>query len=219
MKKRAKFTLTARLEEHLLAYAKAATAAGIGILAATQPLEASVIYTPAHVRVGIGGFNLDVDNDGLPDFEILPISYTQTGSKAALYAIGIGTDRASVQVGRMSDTDAIARKLGGRIGPEKQFTGIALMGSERAENGSIVGQEGSWLSVKHRYLGLKFTTRQGQTVFGWARFNVHIDFDGQLHLRATMTGYAYETTPNKSIVAGDTGSKSGSLGALALGRR
>jgi hypothetical protein len=47
---------------------------------------------------------------------------------------------------------------------------------------------------------LKFTL-QGKTHFGWARLNVScIGYK----IRATLTGYAYETIPNKPIITGRT---------------
>jgi hypothetical protein len=53
---------------------------------------------------------------------------------------------------------------------------------------------GYWGDAQGRFLGLEFTV-QGQKHFGWARLNG----------TATLTGYAYETVPNKPIRAGQTG--------------
>jgi hypothetical protein len=58
---------------------------------------------------------------------------------------------------------------------------------------------GLWLNAQHRYLGLKFMI-QGQVHFGWARLNVSVTHD---FFTATLTGYAYETIPNKPIITGD----------------
>jgi len=78
--------------------------------------------------------------------------------------------------------------------------------------------------VTRRYLGLKFQI-YGQTHYGWARLSVH--FEGAAGgLEAHLTGYAYETIPNKPIIAGKTHGpdvvtvqEGGSLGALAAGRK
>jgi hypothetical protein len=63
---------------------------------------------------------------------------------------------------------------------------------------------GQWANggkgVKNRYLGLKFQIK-GKTHFGWARLTVrfnHRQWD------STLTGYAYETVANKSIITGKT---------------
>ncbi len=53
---------------------------------------------------------------------------------------------------------------------------------------------GPWLNVSHRYLGLKFIIK-GKVHYGWARLNVQSGV-------ATLTGYSYETIPNKPIIAG-----------------
>jgi hypothetical protein len=89
---------------------------------------------------------------------------------------------------------------------------------------------GYWANVRNRYLGLKFQIA-GQTHYGWARLSVQRK---EFHLTAVLTGFAYETVPNKEIKAGQTGgaddssgsslpnsdaSQSSSLGALALGAR
>jgi hypothetical protein len=58
---------------------------------------------------------------------------------------------------------------------------------------------GNWPDAQAPYLGLEFTA-QGQKHFGWARIN-WVNGRGS----ATLTGYAYETEPNKPIRAGDTG--------------
>jgi hypothetical protein len=62
---------------------------------------------------------------------------------------------------------------------------------------------GPWVSVTKRYLGLKFQI-DGKTHYGWARLNVQVQGN---NITATLTGYAYESIPNKRIRAGQTRSK------------
>jgi hypothetical protein len=52
--------------------------------------------------------------------------------------------------------------------------------------------------VKDRYLGLRFETN-GQNHFGWERLSVRFSKEG---FSAILTGYAYETVPNKAIPTG-----------------
>lgn len=59
---------------------------------------------------------------------------------------------------------------------------------------------GTWPSGASRYLGLQFSVN-GEAHFGWARLTVTCE---NLHVIATLTGYAYETVANKAIVAGET---------------
>jgi hypothetical protein len=60
--------------------------------------------------------------------------------------------------------------------------------------------KGQWVNVTNRFLGLKFEIH-GRTHYGWARLSIGYNRFG---LTATLTGYAYETIPNKSITAGAT---------------
>ena len=66
---------------------------------------------------------------------------------------------------------------------------------------------------KHRYLGLKFYVN-GKAHYGWARLTTDLDEKNF----AVMTGYAYETIPNKPIITGKThGGNEATLGRLAQG--
>jgi hypothetical protein len=71
------------------------------------------------------------------------------------------------------------------------------------------------------YLGLKCQIA-GKTHYGWARLNVSFDHHSK-KITGTLTGYAYETIPNKPIITGKTKGpdvitvQPGSLGALAAG--
>jgi hypothetical protein len=55
--------------------------------------------------------------------------------------------------------------------------------------------------VKQAYLGLKFVIK-GKTHFGWAQVKLSHPMYGTIN--ATLTAYAYETIPDKAIVAGAT---------------
>jgi len=74
-------------------------------------------------------------------------------------------------------------------------------------------------------MGIRFKIK-GKSHFGWARLSVTEAAIGPAYHRiyATLTGYAYETIPNKPIIAGRTHGpdvilKRATLGALALGRK
>lgn len=94
---------------------------------------------------------------------------------------------------------AAALPAGVRIGPKGKFSpGHRLMatwgiGSTQSYYG------GPWKGAQHRYLGLKFLIK-GKVHFGWARLDVH----WHPPFSATLTGYAYETIPGKSIITGKT---------------
>src|SRR5579864_3478767 len=62
--------LSESLHKQLSAYALAASAAGVGMLALAQPAEARVIYTPAHHKITIvhHHYKLDLNHDRVTDF-------------------------------------------------------------------------------------------------------------------------------------------------------
>jgi hypothetical protein len=77
---------------------------------------------------------------------------------------------------------------------------------------------GQWLHATNRYLGLKFVIK-GKTHYGWARLTTSC---AQFECSDLLTGYAYETVANKSIVTGKTKGAGAivertSLGHLAQG--
>jgi hypothetical protein len=61
---------------------------------------------------------------------------------------------------------------------------------------------GPWKNITRGYLGLKFFI-QGKAHYGWARLNVTI-IPGGGGIYGLLTGYAYETIANKTILAGKT---------------
>ena len=73
------------------------------------------------------------------------------------------------------------------------------MAEVNAASGNRQGSSGAWVGtgdgVQHKFLGLKFKI-EGKIHFGWARFNVTVPAQGAT-IQATLTGYAYETIPNK----------------------
>src|SRR5258708_1436813 len=68
---RATSPVNTKLNRQLIAYAAAASAAGVGLLATPQIAEAKIVYTPANVAIDpIRILPIDLDNDGNPDFAV-----------------------------------------------------------------------------------------------------------------------------------------------------
>jgi hypothetical protein len=216
IRSRATARLTAQLERNLLAYATVASAAGIGV--AVPAAEAKVVYTATHQVIHRQGhLALDLNQDGIVDFTINHRSTCtmENFCMTALYAAGphMGTHKGnSVEGDIQLFFQAYALKQGSPINRSKPFRGFNMYYRFRTVN-SYGRLSGSWTDVKHRYLGLKFLIN-GQTHFGWARLNVHVN--RTLQKIGVLTGYAYETEANTPIIAGDQGT-GGSLGRLALG--
>jgi hypothetical protein len=213
----------------LESYSLAATAAGVGVLALASPSEGKIVYTPAHVQIKAGSkYRLDLNHDGVSDFLLKDVSTASAWTLSVLPVQGNGVDGFMTLSG---GTWASALDPGSVVGARGYFPGKVMVFAAQSEDGGtqVIG---SWANVTRRYLGLQFHI-QGKVHYGWARLNVTAAIGA---VSATLTGYAYETVPGKSIVAGktssegdrgvsdpaasagDSGSENRSLGTLALGR-
>jgi hypothetical protein len=201
--------LSESLHRQLNAYALAAGAAGVSLLALTQPAEAKVIYTKIHQVIGPNGiYALDFNHDGTIDLLIERVSggtaYGESGSNALFVKQALGNAVAGSKVNSASyHTSYLASALsrGARIGPGAGFIlPAALMFSFRARRGSSGGTFGRWKNLTNRFLGVRFKI-DGKTHYGWARMTVQ---ESGYQIYSTLTGYAYETIPNKAIRAGQT---------------
>jgi hypothetical protein len=216
--------LSPKLDKNLAAYMLAAGAAGVSLIAA-QSAEAKIVYTPAHTTIGPRtSFLLDLNHDGVNDFLL---SNWQYGHASHLSIVREGSANA-VLVKNLTYGDAADLPQGVQIGPNRPFDKDGFMAQQSSVSG-ISNNDGPWKDVQNRYLGLKFSIN-GETHYGWARLTVTT----RGSIVATLTGYAYETAPNRGIVAGKTSGtevvsavgaegafvssdRSASLGALACG--
>jgi hypothetical protein len=194
----------------LNAYALSATAAGVGMLALAMPAEAKIVYTPAHVKIFREGYFLDLTNDGTHDFSILSGSSARTTSSIRYMGINVGGWGKGHLVAVAAGTDfADALRPGARIRgslfPNSSSNNAEMAQVKQNGHKGTSTFRGPWADngkgVKNRYLGLKFKIN-GKFHYGWARFNLTLPPKQKLEL--TLTGYAYETIPNKPIIAGKT---------------
>jgi hypothetical protein len=221
---RTKTAVHPKLEKSLAAYFAAIGAAGAGVLAA-QPAQAKVVYTPANTV--ISETQVDLNHDGVADFTI------------GLFPGYYGTHTELMDATPLVQGNAIRSNGGGAavgffgvpVGPGQKFGttsysghGVFMAGFFQYSHTSFFGP---WANATNRYLGFKFLI-DGQVHFGWARLTVS-SING-----AVLTGYAYETIPNKAIIEGHTsgpekadafapanlltpGAKPATLGMLARG--
>lgn len=209
--------LSGGLEKSLSAYAYAATAAGVGLLALTQPAEARIVYTRTHTPIPFNGgpVPLNLNHDGVVDFSFSnwSVSCTACDNGPTLAAQVAPANQSNAIWGRGFFSDsfvgfaggfAAALRRGFNVGPNNPYF-------HKGRNGLLVWAAGSvffystrtagqWLQTKSRYLGLQFLI-DGQIHYGWARLQVSSAKRG---FDVTLTGYAYETIPNKPIVTGET---------------
>jgi hypothetical protein len=193
------------VHQQLNMYALAAGAAGVGMLALVQSAEAKIIYTPANVHIGINQhYNLDLNHDRIIDFTIKD-SFFGNGKCTTFAEIREKANGVNgVVVVPRHGVFAAALFQGAKIGGSQNFLGSyrAMEIYNRYTSSHVCKHNsfGSWFNVTNRYLGLKFVIH-GKTHYGWARLTVNKSGHSFV---AQLTGYAYETIADKSIVAGQT---------------
>jgi hypothetical protein len=218
--------LSESISRQLNMYALAAGAAGVGVLALAQSVEAKIVYTATHHVIGRNShYILDLNHDGNGDFIISNTYYCGT-DLCDTFLFAKATKGTQGVAGRHSGGGwdfAYGLKRGARIGPKVLFSGVRMVVAQ--SGGTCSGGFGSqWCNVKNRYLGFRFKIH-GKTHYGWARLSTN----GGGGIKATLTGYAYETIPNKPIIAGTTkgpdsvsvqpGTTPATLGRLAQGSK
>jgi hypothetical protein len=194
--------LSESVGQQLNTYAISATAAGAGMLALVQPSEAKIVYTPAHVNIvqNRGLFRFDLNHDGISDFGLSNQFRSCSSSRCtgSLNAEGEGENEIWSVRCNTNYSCAAALPRGTKVGAKGQFS------KPRRLIMAVGNYEvffGPWWSVNQAYLGIKFVIK-GKTHFGWAR--VKFSRGQHFSITAIVTGYAYETIPEKAIIAGQT---------------
>jgi len=225
------FRLSDSVHRQLNMYALAATAAGVSALTLIPAAEGKIIYTKTNVDIFVqnGAFPLDLNHDKVTDFEFAGRYFNTCCILTTSVKIAPVRSKNAIWWDKKGN-GAAALRAGALVGPKAPFSNTSLlMGLFSSTYFRDPGQvrppstnryRGPWENggkgVKNRYLGLKFEIR-GKTHYGWARLNFPSP------RLATLTGYAYETIPNKPIVTGETKGpdvieiQSSSLGDLAAG--
>ena len=180
--------------DDLASYAIAASAAGVGMLALAVPADASIVYTPGYQSVPRQfetgkWFRIDIDGDGVSDFRLANFIVGDEGW------VQIFSDvRGNQVVGTVRYASAL--QSGATIGPAGPFQRPASLMEKWNDFSGIFQSTGPWAGAANKYIGLKFLIN-GEYHFGWARLSVK-------GTRVALKGYAYETIPNKPILAGQT---------------
>jgi hypothetical protein len=222
-KPRAPAGLSESLQRHLNAYALAASAAGVGVLALAQPADARIVYTRAHKKIPFCSgdqnlcFKLDLNRDGVTDFKIIRVRYGDA------YALDVRPPNPLKSKNHVwggnngSHRLAYALSSGVTVGPDSyRFEPLhySMWGYGNYSTG--FKSWGQWQNVQNKYLGLRFYA-EGKAHYGWARLSTTPD--------TVLTGYAFETIANKPIITGKTKRpdmitvQPAMLGRLALGRK
>jgi hypothetical protein len=188
---RAVSRINPKLDKSLLMYVAAVGATGVSLLASPSSAEAKVVYTPANTRLYDNTFPVGLNHDGIADLNLIASFQVESFYKTAL-RVRPATGNAVVA----GNGGAADLAWGTRIDFKAPFSRSTLFMASRARCHSSYCYAGPWAYTQGRYLGVKFLIG-GQVHYGWVRLSVE-------RLPATLTGFAYETIPNKPIIAGQT---------------
>jgi len=201
------FRFSEAMEMRLLTYTTTAVAAGVTAMALTEPSQAEVVYTHVNENLFANSGILDLNNDGVADFRFIFYSTQDNTSfcvdRGALYYVRPVQGNAV----RGSSSALPSAILVGRNPQKFRVPGEGVIAGWGATTcrGSTTWQHfyqtfGNFANQPSRYLGLQFLIN-GETHYGWARLHVTVDARRR-GMQATLTGYAYETTPNAPIFTG-----------------
>jgi hypothetical protein len=202
--------LSSTLERRVSGYALAAGAVGVGALAVAHPAEAKIVYTPTH-HVLKKGDKVVIEFAGQSAFTLEVTPCSQIGSCYGNFLSqgmisGSGGSNNLVSFKSCCTTWGIPfvpdLKQGARIPPKTGGSSFAAHGvlEQRMSNGQY---RLNWLpGTKDRYEGFKFSLG-GKYHYGWARMSIRGPHNPP-GITVVLTGYAYETIPNKPIIAGKT---------------
>jgi hypothetical protein len=191
---RAAARISSTLEKRLATYMTVAAATGVGVLALAAPSEAEIVYTATNqVLNGRNLVTVDFNNDGITD---MSFQFLSRGYGAVLSA------HAGQNHFMNGYSAAQVLPWGKRIGPMGSFNAqnVFLEGANY-HFGSCVSYGGDWVNKKGFYLGVQFSTGS-EIHYGWVRLSISAPC--KTGGNDLLTGYAYETIPNKPIIAGKT---------------
>lgn len=220
--------LSESLNKRLNAYDLAASAAGVSLLAlrpaveyalpagaaiaatllSASSVEAKIIYTPANTVIKCmashSSVPLDLNHDGIADFSFVCSTASGDGGYAGIVPIPAANKVWQTRPNSHGRSYVAARHAGALIKANRQFRhnscnitrACRMIEWNRVESHTY--SYGPWAGVVDRYLALRFTI-EGGIHFGWARLRTKPGIQALY-----LTGYAYESIPNKPIIAGQT---------------
>jgi hypothetical protein len=185
-------------------YTLAASGAAVSLLASVQPAEAKIVYTKVHQVIGPGGsYKLDLNHDGITDFTILEVTTSTPQRTTNCLCVSPPPQRNAIAGFDTAYRGAFAFAFqpGVSIDGKDVFLRRGNNGVGMIRTQGFTQFQGQWVNVTDRYLGLRFFIH-GKAHYGWARLSVKVI--GTYNDRAVLTGYTYETIPNKAIITGET---------------
>lgn len=187
--------------------------------------KGDIIYTPYNGDLTpafpSNEFTLDINNDGTPEFRfsavmdapLYSVDVRSLGSEEILFPEALGTISA-LAISRGNNIDS-----GELEGNARWETGIGILSHWDLQ--FPIGEiKGGYFLETNAYIGIRFQIN-GNIHYGWIQVDNPFDVPG-----GTVTGFAYETSPGVSIIAGAIPEPSsaiifiiGAIGAWTLRRR
>jgi hypothetical protein len=194
------------LQNKLTKYASAAAAVVAGVAGA----NAQVVYTDVDPDYSAdddnnnGGFTavgLDMDLDMTNDFIIACRDTTDAADGVRYrYTLLAPANSSNAVAGETPSSFDYALALDAGTMIDNTLNWIAATNTMAYNVDSANPYNENWNGVTDKYAGVRFVTG-GNTYYGWARFDVQAIGDVW-----TIKDYAYESTADAGIEAGDTGS-------------
>jgi hypothetical protein len=196
-----------KVERKLAAYLIAGGAA----VAAAEEGRADIIYSgPQNISINQSSFALDLNGDGVTDYTFAnsqtfvtvgkPPNTMQQLQSASLTVTPSGSNEVAADTVTnkgVTTTTADASVLS--FGTSLSGLTFSNTSPQMAAAGKgAPKQPGNWTGVTDQFLGLRFDIN-GQQHYGWAELSVGSAANG---LPATLEGWAYDTTANEPIAAG-----------------
>ena len=207
--RRKKKELSAALEKRLASYTLA-SAVGISCAFATGS-NAAVVYTsvkdirePSQEGVPVYAL-IDLNHDGQTDFAVIGSFFNFFGT-AGIYRSALVVCNAEpgnevgVPASGLGAFHAEALSFGKEIGPNLDFSGgnFNLAGAHSVGFGPQSGF-GEFYDQRNKFVALKLSV-QGKTYYGWARMSTQVSNPSNFTFE--LVDYAYQSTPNVPILAG-----------------
>jgi hypothetical protein len=208
------------LNRRLNAYAMAATASGVAVLACALPAEGAPICKTVSIDLQTSNtFPLNPAQQFAPAFNVAQSQYTQF-----FYTTGVSQffwwnrgffepNSAGAQVVLGANNLPADLAFGADIGPGGNFGKPASYGLlftyGRGTYGQVQGggtksqHRGNLSLLKSGYVGFQFA-QAGEVHFGWARLAVTFKqgYFNKNYSSTHILGYGYESAPNAAITAG-----------------
>ena len=204
--------LSKSIDQRMKVYSAVAVAAGVSVLALGQSAQGEVVITRKTIPIPTSNFFfppptpvlISLNNNSINDFSFSLYSFAYHSFDVSLTVRPLEGGAVVATPNGKGGFYASALARGAKIGPSAHFSSKgaadveAARGFDASSNYSrkLYGNWGG--NPANRYLGVRFLIN-GQTHYGWVRLTVTTEPRG---FSAEITAYAYETTPNKRILAG-----------------